>query len=190
MIVNRTNVTVRGRVINVYPLRTTSSNNAVLNFRIAANERQRDPITKVWSDRDTFYISVSCWDGLARRLASMAIDRQMVVVMGTLATKSYEKDGVTRSYPELRAQHVAFDQVSVETLRQPAKESDKHTDSAASTNNGAGAPQTDQDDTANRTVQDAGEREDSTLDHDQWPDTGEAVGVGAGGPLDSSEAPF
>jgi single-strand DNA-binding protein len=61
MIVNRTHATVRGRVIAAYPINNTAGGDAVLNFRLAANERQFDPATNTWNDKDTFYVTVSCW---------------------------------------------------------------------------------------------------------------------------------
>jgi single-stranded DNA-binding protein len=41
----------------------------------------------------------------------------MVVAMGTLVSRNYEKEGQRRSYTELRAQHIAVDLASVETVR-------------------------------------------------------------------------
>lgn len=117
MIVNRTHATVRGRVIASYPINNTAGGDAVLNFRLAANERQFDPATNTWNDKDTFYVTVSCWDGLARRAAAVALRGQMVVAMGTLVSRNYEKEGQRRSYTELRAQHLAVDLASVETVR-------------------------------------------------------------------------
>lgn len=117
MIVNRTHATVRGRVIAAYPINNTAGGDAVLNFRLAANERQFDPATNTWNDKDTFYVTVSCWDGLARRAAAVALRGQMVVAMGTLVSRNYEKEGQRRSYTELRAQHLAVDLSSVETVR-------------------------------------------------------------------------
>lgn len=117
MIVNRTHATVRGRVIAAYPINNTAGGDAVLNFRLAANERQFDPATNTWNDKDTFYVTVSCWDGLARRAAAVALRGQMVVAMGTLVSRNYEKEGQRRSYTELRAQHLAVDIASVETVR-------------------------------------------------------------------------
>lgn len=117
MIVNRTHATVRGRVIAAYPINNTAGGDAVLNFRLAANERQYDPATNTWNDKDTFYVTVSCWDGLARRAAAVALRGQMVVAMGTLVSRNYEKEGQRRSYTELRAQHLAVDLSSVETVR-------------------------------------------------------------------------
>ena len=117
MIVNRTHATVRGRVIAAYPINNTAGGDAVLNFRLAANERQYDPASNTWTDKDTFYVTVSCWDGLARRAAAVALRGQMVVAMGTLVSRNYEKEGQRRSYTELRAQHLAVDIASVETVR-------------------------------------------------------------------------
>ena len=117
MIVNRTHATVRGRVIASYPINNTAGGDAVLNFRLAANERQFDPATNTWNDKDTFYVTVSCWDGLARRAAAVALRGQTVVAMGTLVSRNYEKEGQRRSYTELRAQHLAVDIASVETVR-------------------------------------------------------------------------
>ncbi|WP_333618120.1 single-stranded DNA-binding protein [Dietzia sp.] len=118
MIVNRTHATVRGRVIATYPITSTNNGSgAVLNFRVAANERQLDPATNSWVDKDTFYVTVTCWDSLARRAAAVPLRGQIVVAIGTLASRHYEKDGERRNYTELRAQHVAVDLGSVESVR-------------------------------------------------------------------------
>lgn len=142
MIVNRTHATVRGRVIAAYPINNTAGGDAVLNFRVAANERQFDSATNTWHDKDTFYVTVSCWDSLARRAAAIALRGQMVVAMGTLVSRNYEKEGQRRSYTELRAQHLAVDIGSVESVRPLAEpkaegsatgEPDNSSDTAAST---------------------------------------------------------
>lgn len=148
MIVNRTHATVRGRVIAAYPINNTAGGDSVLNFRLAANERQYDPATQTWHDKETFYVTVSCWDGLAKRAAGFALRGQMVVAMGTLATRNYEKDGQRRSYTELRAQHLALDIASVETLRplpEPKSEASAaaDTDAASSDSGTASAPASD-----------------------------------------------
>lgn len=188
MIVNRTNITVRGRVISIHPLRTTSNASIVLNFRIAANERQYDPTSKTWADRDTFYISVTAWDGLARRLATLPMKNQMVVVMGTLATKSYEKDGVQRSYPELRAQHVAFDELSVEKLRPMSKDKDNDAgkDAQARKAVAGGDDEASADGPARPGAADDGgdtgdvmSDEAVTKNNDDWPETRQPIAVGA-----------
>lgn len=116
MIVNRTHATVRGRVIAEYPIRSTNGGD-VINFRVAANERQFDPATNAWVDKDTFYVTVSCWDALAKRVAAIPLRGQLIVAIGTLASRHYEKDGERRNYTELRAQHIAVDLGSVEAVR-------------------------------------------------------------------------
>lgn len=131
MIVNRTPITVRGRVIAMRPLKRTATGSDVLSFRIAANERSFDEASGTWSDSNTFYVQVSAWDALARRAAVAALEKQLVVVQGTIFTHNYEKDGQLRSYPEIRAQAIAVDLVSMDERGRSVRDSERSADPIA-----------------------------------------------------------
>lgn len=193
MIVNRTPITVRGRVIATRPLKRTATGSDVIGFRIAANERAYDQATGTWSDIGTFYIQVTAWDALARRAAVAALDKQMVVVQGTISTHSYEKNGEPRSYPEIRAQAIAVDLLSMDKNGRSVRETEQSADPIsrlAGVSGQDGADSLDDDQLA----QLSGQSEEATA-ADAGDEEAERVPVGAGvgasgDSRDGEEPPF
>jgi single-strand DNA-binding protein len=100
---NETNVTVVGNVVDDPRLRTTDTGVDVAGFRVASTARRWDRATSRWSDAGSLFLSVTCWRGLAGNAAASLRKGDPVVVTGRLFTRTYEKDGQTRSTCELEA---------------------------------------------------------------------------------------
>jgi len=85
-------------------LRYTQSGTAVLNMRVACNERYKDRDGE-WKDRAEF-VTVVVWDKRGEALAKFLAKGSFVVVEGKLRTSSYEKDGQKRWSTEVVARDV------------------------------------------------------------------------------------
>lgn len=100
---NETNVTVVGNLVDDPRLRTTETGVDVAGFRVASTTRRWDRATGRWSDGGSLFLSVTCWRGLAGNAAASLRKGDPVVVTGRLSTRTYEKDGQSRSTCELEA---------------------------------------------------------------------------------------
>ena len=101
---NETFVTVVGNLVDEPKLRVVQGDTEVASFRIASTSRRYDKETAGWIDGGTLFLGVTCWRQLAANLVDSGLHRgDPVVVSGKLSTRSYEKDGQTRSVCELEA---------------------------------------------------------------------------------------
>lgn len=88
-------------------LRFTQSGTAVLNLRLACNERYKDRDGQ-WQSRAEF-VSCVVWDKRAEALSKFLRKGSFVVVTGKLRTSSYEgKDGQKRWRTEVVARDVVL----------------------------------------------------------------------------------
>jgi len=100
---NETSVTVIGNLVDDPRLRTTDTGVDVAGFRVASTARRWDKATGRWSDAGSLFLSVTCWRTLAGNAVASLRKGDPVVVTGRLSTRTYEKDGQTRSTCELEA---------------------------------------------------------------------------------------
>jgi single-strand DNA-binding protein len=100
---NETTVTVVGNLVDDPRLRTTDGGVDVTGFRVASTSRRFDRDTRRWVDSASLFLSVSCWRSLAGNAVASLRKGDPVVVTGRLSTRTYEKDGQTRSVCELEA---------------------------------------------------------------------------------------
>jgi single-strand DNA-binding protein len=100
---NETSVTVVGNLVDDPRLRTTETGVDVAGFRVASTARRWDRATGRWSDAGSLFLSVTCWRALAGNAVASLRKGDPVVVTGRLSTRTYEKDGHTRSTCELEA---------------------------------------------------------------------------------------
>ena len=85
-------------------LRYTQSGIAVANFDIAVNRQSKDK-------DDVDWFRIVCWGKLAEAVANYCAKGQMVLVEGSLQSRSYEgKDGTKRRAVEVVASAVRFGQ--------------------------------------------------------------------------------
>jgi single-strand DNA-binding protein len=100
---NETFVTVVGNLVDDPKLRTIEAGQDVAGFRIASTSRRFDRDSQSWIDSGQLFLAVSCWRALAGNAAASLRKGDPVVVTGKLTTRTYEKDGQTRSVCELEA---------------------------------------------------------------------------------------
>ncbi|MFD4371520.1 single-stranded DNA-binding protein [Streptomyces sp. NPDC058527] len=101
-----TPITVVGNVVADPELRFTPAGAAVANFRIASTPRTFDRTANEWKDGETLFLSVSVWRQQAENVAGSIGRGDRVIVVGTLAQRTYEKDGERRASYEVKAEEV------------------------------------------------------------------------------------
>lgn len=98
-------IVLQGRLCADPELRRTNGGTAVTNFNLAVD---RDFKSEDGS-RETDFISVICWKGLAEMSAKWFKKGQMAVVSGRLQIRQYtDKSGQKRSQAEVVADNVYF----------------------------------------------------------------------------------
>jgi single-strand DNA-binding protein len=100
---NETFVTVVGNLVDDPKLRTIEAGQDVAGFRIASTSRRFDRDSQRWVDSGQLFLGVSCWRDLAANAAASLRKGDPVIVSGKLSTRTYEKDGQSRSVCELEA---------------------------------------------------------------------------------------
>lgn len=102
------NITMTGNVVDDPELRFTPSGKAVVNFRVACNQRKKTDAGG-WVDGDSCFLTVNAWEDKAEAIAELVQRGSKVVVTGTLKQRDYEdRDGNKRSAFEVQAYDVAL----------------------------------------------------------------------------------
>ncbi|MDP9406847.1 MAG: single-stranded DNA-binding protein, partial [Actinomycetota bacterium] len=105
-----TYVTVIGNVVSEPSLKTTGGGLPVLNLRVASTPRHFDATSGEWRDRETTFLSVTCWRALAENVSRSVHRGDAVVVHGKLLQRSYETGhGERRTSTEVEAATVGHD---------------------------------------------------------------------------------
>ena len=92
-----------GTVVTDLILRNTRDGGEALNFRVACNHRRLDLSLNLWVDTSSWFVSVACFNALARNAFSTLYKGAPVVAIGTMRTNTWvDKDGAERSRDELR----------------------------------------------------------------------------------------
>lgn len=100
-------ITLVGNLIADAELRFTPSGAAVCNFRMASTPRTFDKNTSTWVDSEPLFLTVNVWRQQAEQVAESLTKGMRVVVVGSLKSRSYEKDGQKRTVFEVEAEDVA-----------------------------------------------------------------------------------
>ncbi len=106
---NQTTVIAVGTLITTPRLRHLPDSTPVASFRIACNDRRFDRESGTWIDRDTFYVTVSCWRRLAENVCASLHSGDPLIVRGRIFTRSYDVEGRRNSVTEMEADVVAPD---------------------------------------------------------------------------------
>ncbi len=107
---NQNTVIAVGNVITPVQIRYTPDGTPVTSFRIACNERRLDRETGQWVDKDSFFVSVTCWRRLAENVCRSLRSGDPVMVRGRLLTRSYDTaEGRRNTVTEMEAEVVAAD---------------------------------------------------------------------------------
>lgn len=122
MSINR--VTVTGNMTADPELKTTQSGTAVLNIRLAVNDRRKNQLTGEWEDAPNFF-TVVAFGNRAEALAKHLRKGSKIAVDGKLRYRSWEaQDGSKRSTVEIVADDIEFmdprPQSATQTAPQPA----------------------------------------------------------------------
>lgn len=105
-----THLTVIGTLITNVSRRRLADGGAVVNFRVASNERRFDRATAAWTDGDSLYVSVTCWRQLAENVHRTFTMGDPIIVRGRLRTRNYEdKEGRRQTVIELEGLAVGPD---------------------------------------------------------------------------------
>ncbi|WP_055427381.1 single-stranded DNA-binding protein [Bifidobacterium aesculapii] len=102
-------VTVTGNLGAVPNPFTTSANVPACSFRMGVTPRFFDQSTGQWRDRGTSWVSVCAYRGLAKNILGSLEKGDPVIVVGTMRTERWQKDGVDRVTPVIDASAVGPD---------------------------------------------------------------------------------
>lgn len=101
-------IQITGNVVDDPELRFIPSGKAVVNFRVAANQRKKTDAGG-WVDGDSCFLTVNAWEDKAEAIAEMVQRGSKVIVTGTLKQRDYEdRGGNKRSAYEVQAYEVAL----------------------------------------------------------------------------------
>ena len=100
---NETPITIVGNLTGDPVVRTTQSGRVVTNFRVASTPRRYNRESSSYEDSDTLWMSVVCWQDIARNAAQSLKRGDPVVVFGRLASREYTKDEQRRVNFEVTA---------------------------------------------------------------------------------------
>lgn len=106
---NQTTVIAVGTMISAAKIRHLPDGTPVTSFRIACNDRRFDREANAWIDRDTFYVTVTCWRRLAENVCVSLHTGDPLIVRGRIFTRSYDVEGRRNSVTEMEADVVAPD---------------------------------------------------------------------------------
>ncbi len=101
-------ITLTGRA-GTNPQVSTGSTGDRVNLRVVATERRFDRGVGEWVDGDEFGVTVVCWNTLASAVLSTVRKGDPVLVSGRIATRRFERDGVTQYFTEVKADSVGLD---------------------------------------------------------------------------------
>jgi single-strand DNA-binding protein len=105
--VYETEIHVVGNVVDV-PRHNRTANGSVTNFRMASTSRRWDDETRGFVDGATLWIDVACWGELGGNVARSITKGDPVLVVGNLATESWDSDAGRRSSNRIKATAVGL----------------------------------------------------------------------------------
>jgi single-strand DNA-binding protein len=101
-----TDIHPTGTLVADPELRFTPNGVAVANFRIACNERIREP-DGTWRDGDATFLTCNAWRDMAENVAENLTKGMRVLVSGRLKQRSYETtEGEKRTVYEVEVEDV------------------------------------------------------------------------------------
>lgn len=130
MIRDATTVTIVGRA-GTNPQVSLGSTGDRVNFRVVSTDRRFDKTSGGWVDGEECWLTVVCWQGLARAVISTIRKGDPIVVIGRINNRRFEKNGVTQYFTDIRADLVALDTVRlgsrfIRSVTEPAQTTDGH----------------------------------------------------------------
>lgn len=104
-----TSITVRGNVVDQPERRVTENGVTMVAFRVASTQRRFNLEANEWSDGHQLFVRVTCWRELAENVALSVNKGDPILVTGSLFSRRYVKDEVTRLTYEVDADAVGHD---------------------------------------------------------------------------------
>jgi len=96
-----------GNLVEDPTYRITPAGHAVVNLRVAVNNRYQDHTTGEWKDGTTVYLSATVWRRLAENTAESLHKGDGVLIIGRLTQRDYTTDtGEKRTTYQLDADHI------------------------------------------------------------------------------------
>lgn len=108
MSINAASVTLVGRA-GTHPQVSVGSTGDRVNLRVVATERYFDRTANDWVDGDEFGVTVVCWRALGKAVLNTVRKGDPVIVCGRIATRRFDKNGVTQYFTEVKADFVGLD---------------------------------------------------------------------------------
>lgn len=105
-------ITLVGRV-GTDPQLSSGPTGDRVSLRVVATERRFDRGSQEWVDGDEFGVSVVCWKALATAVLGTVRRGDPVIVCGRIATRRFDKDGVTQYFTEIKADAIGLDVAKV-----------------------------------------------------------------------------
>ena len=162
MIRDATTVTIVGRA-GTNPQVSLGSTGDRVNFRVVSTDRRFDKATGGWVDGEECWLTVVCWQGLAKAVMKTIRKGDPIVVIGRIATRRYEKNGVTQYFTDIRADLVGLDTVRLGSRFERTLAEPSHTPDGA-------ASEADPSADATTPARPAGDGSDGAADADSWRD--------------------
>ncbi len=105
----------------------TPAGHAVVNLRVAVNNRYQDHMTGEWKDGDTVYLSVTAWRRLAENTAESLHKGDGVLIIGRLTQRDYTTEtGEKRTTYQLDADHIGARLAHATTVTTGNPKTDSH----------------------------------------------------------------
>ena len=92
-----------GNIVRDPEVKTTNAGIKVCNFTIAINRRMKNN-----GEQQTDYLNIVAWRQLAELCEKYLSKGKKVAVIGSIQTRTYEKDGVKRTAWDILADEVEF----------------------------------------------------------------------------------
>lgn len=100
-------IAITGR-IGRSEIRYTAVGEPFLSLTVADNIRRKNQNTGEWEDGRTDWYDVTIWKGKAEALAEVAVQGVVVVVIGELVSRKWERDGQSRVAWEIKAREIGI----------------------------------------------------------------------------------
>ena len=103
---NGTQIAITGNLTAAPELRFIQSGAAVVNFTVADTPRNFDKLANEWKDGETTFWRCSMWREAAENIAESLTKGMAVVVIGTIVSRSWDKDGQKRTEKEVQVDDI------------------------------------------------------------------------------------
>jgi single-strand DNA-binding protein len=103
---NKATIIIDGHLGRDPELRYTPKGDPVTSLAVVVTERKK--VNDQWQDGDKTWFKVSVWGKDAEPVAEHARKGDRVVVVGTIKLSTYEKNGVTKTVADVRADSCAI----------------------------------------------------------------------------------